>query len=70
MADAVHASTSRSRGGQAEVDSLGDLDLKTTVRADFPVWTSKPRVRPVRLGGGDGGHMEPSQILCQGKANS
>jgi len=34
-------------GGQAEMDELGGLSLKTTRQADFPVWASKSGVHPV-----------------------
>ena len=39
MVEAGHALTSRRAcGGQAEMDGLGGLDLKTTVQAGFTGW--------------------------------
>ena len=46
-----------------EMDDLGGFGIKTTLQESLPVWISKPEVRPVRLDGGDGGHMAPSQSL-------
>jgi hypothetical protein len=50
LAEAEHASTSGSCGGQVKM-------------ADFPVWTSKLGARPVRLDGGDEGHVASSRSL-------
>jgi len=64
LAETGYASTSRrSRGGQAEMDGLGGLGLKTTRQAAFLVWASKPRARPVWPGVRDGGHVAPSRSL-------
>jgi len=52
------------------MDSLGGLDLKTTVQAGFPVWASKLGAHPVRVDCGGRGHMTPLRSFYQGEAKS
>ncbi|KAK8448404.1 hypothetical protein SEVIR_7G001552v4 [Setaria viridis] len=71
LAETGHASTSRrSRGGQAKIDGLGGLGLKTTALVGFPVWSSKPGASPVRPKLREGGHVASSRSLRQRKAKS
>ena len=71
LAEAGHASTPRrSRGGQAEMDGLDGLGLKTIGEAGFPVWASKPGASPVWPELRGGGHVAPSRSLRRDEAKS
>jgi hypothetical protein len=59
LVEAGHTSTSWLCGNQMEMNGLTSLGLKTTMRASFLVWTSKPGMRPTP-DAGDGVHMAPS----------